>query len=463
MLATLSNLPQFYTPWLDNREAALQALADMEVDRRILIPHRDHRADYAWLAGWKLLLESLGNVPGRKNLIYLGDDWRPEWMQGVVLGLPAVAARAQKNHVLIQTIDTVASCRNHPLFRAVKLTTPQIIANLAEQSGGHLFQGGQTVSTAIATLRQMQSCRFLLSVEAHAKDRRKNGLRLNALMHRPGFYMAFPERVEDPRRGATEEEKLQALFLLPSLERGMFARADLWPVRPTGKKNRWDALLLAHLQKTDTARWPLDTSEILVGAVVYEGSKVFGEYQGVLREEELATFLEAEEGLSFSFPVTIPSGALTVAITVRATGSNIGATSRTQHVVPQPPQPGEIHPWFLSDRAFAIGDRLSLAPSLKDSFPPMRPPLIMGFGCPPANGDHSIGRGKLVRQGESAEREVGVRWLDQDHKPEMSQGACGWLIGEIQEQLTTGLWDFYPPSFSAGMIDTPALTIRIAD
>jgi hypothetical protein len=47
MLATLSNLPQFYTPWLDNREAALQALEEMEVDPRLLVPHRDHATNVA--------------------------------------------------------------------------------------------------------------------------------------------------------------------------------------------------------------------------------------------------------------------------------------------------------------------------------------------------------------------------------------------------------------------------------
>ena len=460
MLATLSNLPQFFTPWLDNREAALQALAEMEMDPRVLIPHRDHRSDDAWLAGWKLLLESLGNAPGRKQLIYLGDDWDPRWVPGTVLGLPAVAARAQKNHVLIQSVDTIASCRDRI---GPAMSTPMIIANLAEHSGGHLFQGGQTVSTAVATLRKMQSCRFLLSVGAQSRDRRKNGLRMHAIIRRPGFRLAAPERVEDPRRGATEEEKLQALFLLPRWDKGLFAQADLWPLRPTGKKDRWNALLIARVRKTDTATWPLDIEEIIVDAVVYRRSKVFAEYSWTLREAHLAAFRDSPTGRAFSFPVTVPSGTITVAVTAKATGFDIGATSRTTPEVPRPPEAGEIHPWFLVDQPVSIGGRLSLAPSTRSSFPVTHPPILLGFGCRPASGDQPIGRGKLVQQDGSDEREVDVRWLEQDDEPAVGRTACGWFIGKIQEQLITGLWDFYPPSFSDGIIDTPALTFRVGN
>ena len=137
--------------------------------------------------------------------------------------LPALAARAQSSHVLIDPVDTLASCsiRNK--------ISPHGIAQLANLTGGRLFGNGQDAAAALSTRRRHQACSFRLSAEAHPEDDRRRSRRIRVRILKPGFHVAAPERMEAPRWVASLEERREDLKKLKEWGRGLFVQARLSP------------------------------------------------------------------------------------------------------------------------------------------------------------------------------------------------------------------------------------------
>jgi hypothetical protein len=226
---------------------------------------------------------------------------------------------------------------------------------------------------------------------------------------------------------------------------------------------------MARVRNTGTEIWTADAREVVINAIAYRRSKVFGEYREVLQGDELASFRSSDRGRTFMFPVDVSPGEVTVTVTARATGTNIGANSRTHFSVPRPPAPGEIHPWFLVDRIIRVGDELSLAPAANGDFPEDSPPLFLGYGCAPEAGDLVAREATLMRHGGETRRDLPVAWLDPEGQGKQSVvpelAGCGWLVGKVASPLAPGLWDFFPPLFGTsadgGAPGRPALTFRI--
>ena len=150
-----------------------------------------------------------------------------------------------------------------------------------------------------------------------------------------------------------------------------------------------------------------------------------------------------------------------MAVTARVTGTSIGASSQADYAVPLPPRPGEIRPWFLVDKVVSVGNQLSLLPSMDDNFEENQSLLILGYGCPPEQGETAPGYGKLVFEQPEVTRDLPIRWFDLGDEVVVSQTGCAWLIGEIDTPLQPGAWAFYPPSFDGTFPELPSLRFRV--
>jgi hypothetical protein len=159
--------------------------------------------------------------------------------------------------------------------------------------------------------------------------------------------------------------------------------------------------------------------------------------------------------------VEVRSGSVTTTVTANATGTRIGANNKTNYSVPLPPEPGEVHPWFLIDSVAWVGDRLSLVPAMSGNFPEEQPPMILAYGCPPEAGEKTLADGKLVREGGDIQRGVPIHWFDLGEEPIVDPTECEWLVARLSAPLEPGLWDFYAPSFHGELPEIPTLTFRI--
>jgi hypothetical protein len=77
ILATFRGWPEIQTPWMRSQEEALGALDELEVNEVITGVPGMHRHDVEWLDGWLTFMEALSFEEGRKQVIYLGDDFCP--------------------------------------------------------------------------------------------------------------------------------------------------------------------------------------------------------------------------------------------------------------------------------------------------------------------------------------------------------------------------------------------------
>ncbi len=99
LLVTFAGWPVVHYGWLYKREEALAALDRLEKNRQVLSPHQDHLHHNAWIDGIESVLLALGRYPGRKDVIYLGDDFR---FDDVAMRMYEIAARSQANGVVVQ-------------------------------------------------------------------------------------------------------------------------------------------------------------------------------------------------------------------------------------------------------------------------------------------------------------------------------------------------------------------------
>jgi hypothetical protein len=474
LFAMLSFEAKILTPWLETEEAVLKALEQIEVDPMLRMTGRIHKHNSSWFDSWERLLEALGHLPGRKDLYYLGDDWRPIWLEGTIARISRVSARAQNNHVLINPIDLLYPCRGDRIMGRIGMGSPDLLSQLATQSGGHLFEGGEDLDHSVSTMREIQECRFLLSVQAEEKDARKNGIRIRASIENDQFRLAAPERVEDIKKQATEEEKLRAVALYPSWERGLVTKALLWPLHPVPgeekkkkkKKDLWSAFLLVRLQKAGVERWPTDVSEIVLQVVLHNGAKAFADFRTVLTGDDLSRFLQSKQGKLFSIRAEVPSGEVEVLVTARVPNTDLSTTSQTTHYVPSPPKPGEAHPWYFVDGVIDLGQGiLSLRPAMEGVFSQDSSPLILGYGCP-LTGSKRIEMpvvGRVVNDETQETRSVPIDWYDLSEIVTPDEQGCNFLRGQVPPSLTPGLWKYFPPTLGADSPGIPPLRFRVSD
>lgn len=448
LLVTAAGWPVVHYGWIRTQADALAALDRLEKNRQVLAPRQEHSHHNGWIAGMESLFLALGRYPGRKDVIYLADDFR---FDDVAMRMYDIAARAQSNGVVVSAVDLLDSCRSVPKagLGYTEFRQPVALTPLSADTGGKLFRTDQ-ISSAVHELRAMRACRYLVSFRKEpGKGKRAPSIDLELRKElQKELTLRAPSSYETEANAPTQKDNDQALFLLPEFGRGIRADVALWPYRPAGKGGRWKVFVLARVDRTDDEIWPDDLSEIKINVLLHNQSKGYGQYVKTIAGAELKSFRDKGGTGSMLFPLDgIRPGDTTVDLTVTGNVEELSANVSKSFSIPKPPGPGEARPWFLSDHLDRMGDNAVLVPSLDGIVTPDGFVAFMGYGCAPKNGSSGPYAGSLVPLAGGPSVALAVTWLK---RPEDAHQACGWLAGRLDAPLPAGLWSFKPPKELGG-------------
>lgn len=450
LLVTAAGWPVIHYGWIRTQADALSALDRLEKNRQVMMPRQEHLHHIDWIAGLESLFLALGRYPGRKDVIYLGDDFR---FDDVAMKMYEIAARAESNGVVVSAVDLLSTCRAVPGPGDCQITsgglgctefrTPVALNPIARDTGGQLFLADR-IDTAVQELRAMRKCRYLVSFRRDAhRGRRVPSVRVTLRDHRDDLTLLAPSSYQTPERAPSKKEQDEALFLLPRFGRGLAAEVAFWPYRPTGKGGRWKTFVMARVERTDDEPWPDELSEITVSVVPHRLSESYGQYRKTITGDDLTAFRTRGGTRLMLFPVDdVRPGDTTVDVTATSNVEEISANIRKSFDVPEPPHPGEARPWFLSDRLVRFGESDVMAPSLDDVVSSGQPLSFIAYGCRPKGTAPASYSGRLVSFAGGAAVPVPVVWLEPPHN---SRDGCGWLAGRISAPEQPGLWTFEPP------------------
>jgi VWFA-related protein len=455
LLVTAAGWPVVHDGWLRTRADALAALDRLETDRQVKMPRQEHLHHNGWIAGIESLFLALGRYPGRKDVIYLADDFR---FDDVALRMYDIAARAQANGVVVSAVDLLSSCRRvvgQPCMDIASglgctmFREPVALNPMSRDTGGTLF-GTERIDSAVQQLRSMRKCRYLVSFRQGPRTTKRapsielslrSGLQKDLTLFAPSSY-------ESAANAPSRKDDDDALFLLPRFGSGLAADVVLWPYRPEGKHGRWNVFVLARVDRTDNQPWPDELTELTIRVIVHARSKGYGQYTRRLGGEPLKAFVSKGGTGSMLFPMEgIHPGDATVDLTVTGNAEDISANVSRTFTVPKPPSPGEARPWFLADHYDRVGERAVLAPSFDGVVSADEFVSFIGYGCLPKGGPAATYTGRLTPREGGATLPFQVAWLT---KTDGSSAACGWLAGKLETPLTPGHWRFTPPADLAG-------------
>ena len=452
LIVTFAGWPVIHHGWIRKRADAMAALDRVERSPRVLNPNQAHSHHEAWIAGMESLFLALGRYPGRKDVIYLADDFR---FDDVSMRMYEIAGRAQANGVVVNSMDMVWICRH--LVGRVKddlplglgetpFRVPVALVPFTADTGGRLFRTDR-IDTAARELRALRKCRYLVSFRKDPSEgKRAPSIDLKIRGERAhGLTLLRPSSYEPAAKAPTPTQRNEALFLIPRFGRGLAADATLWPYRPVGKKgNRWKTFVLARLDRTGDEPWPDDLSEIKVTVLLHRQSTIYGEYTKSLTGEALAAFREKGTSGLMLFPADeVVAGETTVDLIATTNVGDVSARASASFEVPKAPAAGEARPWFLADHLARIAGNAVLAPSLDGVVMPGELVAFLGYACAAKEGAKEIYTGSLVPLAGGTPLEVRVSWLERG-------GACGWLAGKVDTALQPGLWTFKPPPELSG-------------
>jgi len=459
LIVTFAGWPRVHHGWIRDPEEALRVLDRLEVNPTVVTARTEHIRDDALLEGMNGLLLALGRYPGRKELLYLADDFH---LRDVEMRMADLAARAQANRVTVHSVDLVQHCRTVPCLmgglRCTPYRSPVGLGPIASNTGGRLFRSG-VVSEAVARIREVQGCRYVISFPYDAARSKRKRPRVGVRVKRKGLSLRAPVSFQNPDRPPKEREEQDALFLLPRFGQGLTAEVGLWPLRPDEKGRRWKAMMIARLIREPGAEWPEGLTEIVLDAAAHQGSRMYGQFRRVIRGEELERIRDDERGKLFAFPIDgVRPGEAAVALRAQGGGVEAAANVRATFSVPEPPGTGQARPWFIADRLVRVGDEVTLLPSMDGTMPLDSPALLVGYGCP--GGAAADMTGALVSREGDRRVLVPIGWFE---APADSSGVtCGWLVGEVSPDLEAGVWGFEPPASLAYPDELPPLELRVA-
>jgi VWFA-related protein len=459
LIVTFSGWPCVHHGWIRNPEEALRVLDRVEVSPAVVTARTEHLHEDALLEGLNSLLLALGRYPGRKEVLYLADDFP---FEEVKLRIYDMAARAQANRVTVHTVDLIQHCRSIACelggLRCTAFRQPVALGPMASSTGGRLFNSG-VVSQAVAEIREVQGCRYVISFPYETTRSKRKRPRVDVRVKRKGLSLRAPASFQNPDRPPKEREEQDALFLLPQFGQGLIAEVGLWPLRPSGKGKRWNAMMIARLMREPGAEWPEGLTEIVVDAGAHQRSRMYGQFRRVLTGAELEQLRTSERGKLFAFPLAdVRPGEATVVVRAKGGETDLEANVRGWFTVPEPPGPGEARPWFIADRLARVGDEVTLLPSMDGTVPEESAALLVGYGCP--SGPEIDATGALVARDGERRVPVPIGWFEAPS--ESSDGAaCGWLVGEVSPDLEAGVWSFEPPASLAYPEELPPLELRV--
>lgn len=457
LLVTFKVWPVVHEGWIRTRAEALRALDRLEKNHRVVGDvGRGHVQHEGWLAGFESFFLAMGQYPGRKDVIWLLEDFSHD---DVAMRVFEFAGRAQANGVVVSAVDFLHTCRSiqgpgcpseSGGLACTPFKNPLAINPFTRDTGGTLFRN-ESIARAVAALRAGRKCRYVVSfVAPPLKGKRQQRVTLRLRGERRDVSLALPSAYEPPAWAPTAMEREQALFLLPRFGRGLAVEAAIWPYRATAKtakrkekKRKWDVFAVARLEHTDE-EWPDELTEITVRVLLHRDSSVHGSYKKQVVGRELAALRAPGGSQLLLFPLeNVPPGETTLEVTVTSNVPGIAANVRASQPIPPLPGAGEAGPWFLADQLVRLGDRVVMAPSLDGDVTGGERAWMLGYGCRPRGGGPVSYQGELVSSSGSTTVPVTLSWLP---PLQPTERACGWLFGSIARDLAPDVWRFDPPA-----------------
>lgn len=317
----------FFT--LSDGTRAHTLLDEMEVDAGIVVEPHEHPHLLGWYELYQELLAALASRPGEKEVWHFAADIPVRRAAGLKADsnenrLTEFSAAAHAARVRISPVDTISEKRSMPYGLPV----------MAEYGGGRLYTNAEDLTRAVEDLRTADVCTFLVTADLRGIQR-KNLLRINVRLHKPGF------RVEAPKTIAGEDffsddQKLAAMLVLPPSDKGLGVGADLGLLALS--ESGWQSDLVLNLVVTDATLLPEELSAGLwLDAAVWldEGKKrqvLFNVSNQLLHDPRLIEELTSGERravrkITLSRP--IPDNALlNFAVLVRGANSDLRAFDR---------------------------------------------------------------------------------------------------------------------------------------
>jgi hypothetical protein len=463
LIATFAGWPLIHYGWIRTRAEALAALDRIERNPRVMSPRKEHLHHGEWIAGLESFFLALGRYPGRKDVIYLADDFR---FDDVAMRMYDIAARAQANGVVVSAVDLVWTCRRIAPSYGVSpqglgetpFRVPVALTPLAADTGGRLFSTDR-IDQAVRELRSLRKCRYLVSFQRDPKEgKRSPSVKLTLRGERAkGLTLLRPSSYETAARAPTAKQQAEALFLIPRFGQGLAAEVALWPYRPAKKGSLWKTFVLARVDRTGDEPWPEELDQITVSVVLHRRSKILGEFGKRIAGEELRSFREKGGSGLMLFPVEgIDPGEMSIDLIATSGSPDMSAKVTVDFDVPRAPGPGEARPWFLADHLARVSGSAVLAPSLDGVVMPGELLSFLGYGCASKTPSTESYTGSVVPFAGGSPVAVSVGWLES-----VTPGGCGWLAGKVEAPLPPGLWTFKPPADLAGDGDASGVEFNV--
>jgi hypothetical protein len=455
LLVTAAGWPVVHEGWIRTRAEAAAAIDRLKKDRQVMAPRQEHLHHNGWIAGIESLFLALGRYPGRKDVIYLADDFR---FDDVALRMYDIAARAQANGVVMSSMDLLASCRRVVGIPCIKVPSglgctewrdPIALNPLSRDTGGTLFLTDR-IAFAAHEIRSMRKCRYLVSFRKDPDAGKRSpfiDLELRSELQKTLTLFA-PSSYQTQAHAPSKSDNDQALFLLPKFGRGIVADVTLWPYRPAGKRGRWNVFVVGQIERADNEPWPDDLTEIKITVLAHHRSSGYGRYTKTITGRALQAF-KANGGTGpMLFPLEgIRPGETTIDLTATGNVEEFSANASKTFDVPHPPGPGEARPWFVSSHLDRVGNEAVMVPSFDDVVMRGEYMSLIGYGCAAEDRSGESYAGSIVPPGGGPAVPVPLTWL---HRPDGTHRACGWLAGKLNAPLQAGRWTFKPPSNLGG-------------
>lgn len=459
LIVEYTGWPQASTDWADTRVAALRSLELVEdrIARRAeTIVHSHHQN---WVENLETLARSLGDIPGRKEVLYLGDDFYPDTLDRI----DEFVAHSHAARVSWNAVDLISLCRES--LRGSVFARPNGIALLASNTGGQLHRTS-SIADAVISLREAQGCRYTISFKARPKRARTIKQNVRVSTTRDDVLLRYPFSVLHPNIEPSAEKKAHAVFVQPRLSRGFEADAQLTLIEPNTSKS-WKALLTTRVRPQVEELEHSDIERLEITAQAVEGSRIRGRFVKTFEGHELEKFLSDPEGGKFDMYVDVTKGINTVMVTARDPDIEFAANARAELIVPSAPAPDEAPIWLLAERVKTTDSGTLVPVPLTEILPTPESPMIFGFACIAEGHDARFRQGTLVSPDGNSTRPVPLRWASEPTsakwvvKRHRKGAKCGWMVGKIHvEHLTTGIWRFEPPGTDEEAVSHSILPIE---
>lgn len=426
-------VPHIATGWLDSREAALSAL-DRLWDESARPPRLrvTDNAMHDWFGALAQLVHAIGDpeeTAATKHVILLAAD------------LPIDARWAEELATLNREALSVSRTLVHTVDVRSRFAGQEYgLGSLAWNAGGHFFANGATVTSAVATLKELShhGCKLLVTVPRTAIETVRVDLRDARFRAESLIAKGLPASQDVERR------RREARSLRPQWGEGVAIEAALWPIEDAGDHLR--GVLFARVMVDPRGPASLRLEAAVSGASLVERGPAQGGESAVTSIEvaisgaDLASLRETGSR-TFVFEVRAPRGVRPAyRIVVESEDGRHGASTQSMADIAMRPS------WALIEHVGPPGAALDLLPLIGEGVHRVIPIPALDGAIPQNWSANFVGRTCSKGRSMTATLASGDgRRVPVEVVPVSSSvGGCAWYLAK-SEPLSPGTWVFRPP------------------